>query len=318
MKIKVFFLAVLMGLINILLCACDNFNNQNNSNEVFYSFTDSLENKVELASYPSRVAILFSSYAQIWNIAGGKIAITVGDSVERGFASENVLLVDSGAGMNINTELLMSYNPDFVIASADMQAQVNACEKLKNIGVACALFKEEKFEDYLYILKIFTDINQTPDSYINFGLSLQDKIVDTIKQAEYYSNIKESVSVLFIRAGSGASSTRAKTAENHFVGVMLKELKTFNIADEANELSETLSLEHILINQPDIIFIVLQGDEAAAKAYMNNLFSEAGWRSLNAVIDNKVFYLPKNMFHYKPNELWADAYEYLFNLIYKE
>ena len=42
--------------------------------------------------------MLFSSFADVWETAGGRVDITVGESVERGFAPEDVLLVDDGAG----------------------------------------------------------------------------------------------------------------------------------------------------------------------------------------------------------------------------
>ena len=53
--------------------------------------------------------------------------------------------------------------------------------------------------------------------------------------------------ILFIRAGSKYSATKAKTAENNFVCVMLKELGTYNIAENAPVLLDGLSQEEILM-----------------------------------------------------------------------
>ena len=116
-------------------------------------FTDSTGRLVTLDKAPGRVAVLFASFAEIWKLAGGEVAVTVGDSVERGFAGEDAVLVDQGAGMNINTELLAAAAPDFVIASADTAAQVNACEVMRAAGVPCALLSVETFEQYLQTLK---------------------------------------------------------------------------------------------------------------------------------------------------------------------
>ena len=101
---------------------------------------------------------------------------------------------------------------------------------------------------------------------------------------------QEPVSVLFIRAGSGYSATKAKTAKDHFVGGMLEELGAVNIADEAGALSEGLALESILLNQPDVILIVPQGNEEAARAYMDSLLEESGWRDLEAVKNGRCTY----------------------------
>ena len=71
-----------------------------------YQFTDDTGVEITLPEKPTRVAVLFSSFAQVWELAGGKVDITVGESVERGFASQDAVLVDGGAGKTINSEAL--------------------------------------------------------------------------------------------------------------------------------------------------------------------------------------------------------------------
>ena len=89
----------------------------------FHQFEDFSGKKVTLTSKPKKVAVLFSSLADVWCLAGGEVAITVGESVERGICSDDVLLVDSGAGKTIDTEMLIAYEPDLVIYSLDVEAQ---------------------------------------------------------------------------------------------------------------------------------------------------------------------------------------------------
>lgn len=289
---------------------------EGNVGEPFYTFYDSRGREVKLYEKPQNVAVLLASYAEIWRLSGGKAAITVGDSVERGFAEADAVLVDDGAGQKIDNEKLLAAEPDFVIGSTDTPAQVSACETAEKAGIPCALFREDDFEDYLKILEIFCDINGEPDAYETYGKSQEATIRTVISDAERFTAENGRRSVLFIRAGSGGSATKAKTAENHFTGVMLKELCTDNIADEAKQLSETLSLEYILLEQPDVILITAQGDEQAAKNYITEVFSQAGWKDLKAVKEGNVYFLPKSMFNYKPNALWAEAYGYLYELLY--
>ena len=282
-----------------------------------YTFTDSVGNTVTIEREPENVAVLFSSYGEVWQLAGGEISVTVGDTVERGFARQDTPLVDDGAGLKIDVELLASYEPDFVIGSADMSAQVDACQYLAEAGIPCALFEEESFDDYLSMLKIFTDITGDSEAYDEYGIQVQTRVEDAVREAKKLaSDEAQPVSVLFIRAGTGGSSTKAKTAADHFVGKMLEKIGTVNIADEAGALSEGLSLEHIVTNQPDVILIVTQGDEEAAVAYMESVFEESGWRDLEAVKNGRCVYLPKELFHYKPNARWDQAYRYLTEAIY--
>ena len=63
-----------------------------------YAFQDASGAEVILDKRPERVAVLFSSFADIWLTAGGRVDITVGESVERGLVPDGTPLVDDGAG----------------------------------------------------------------------------------------------------------------------------------------------------------------------------------------------------------------------------
>ena len=82
-----------------------------------YTFTDDTGTAVTVPEKPEKVAVLLSSLADLWITAGGEVDITVGESVERGFARENVILVDAGAGKTIDLEGLIAAKPDFVLYS---------------------------------------------------------------------------------------------------------------------------------------------------------------------------------------------------------
>jgi iron complex transport system substrate-binding protein len=99
---------------------------------------------------------------------------------------------------------------------------------------------------------------------------------------------------------------------------MLTRLGAHNIADDAPVLLDGLSLEEILVRDPDHIFISTMGNEDASKAYMESLLRQPGWRDLTAVQEGNVHFLPRDLFHFKPNARWAEAYRYLAQLLYPE
>ena len=285
---------------------------------VFYSFTDSAKNEVKLTKRPEKVAILFSSYAEIWVLSGGNVSITVGESVERGFADDSSVLVDATSGHSqIDLETLVSQEPDLVIGSADYECQLSAVKRCAELGIPSAAFKVETLDDYLKVLKIMCDINGNAAAYEKYGASVESNAHSVIER--FVSDNKDrSVKILFIRAGSSARSTKAKNADNNFVCAMLKELGTVNIADTESPLLDSLSLEYILKNQPDYIFISTMGDENAAREYVTSLFGSDTWRELTAVQNGAYAFLPKDMFHYKPNARWDTAYSYLIDLLETE
>ena len=112
--------------------------------------------------------------------------------------------------------------------------------------------------------------------------------------------------------------TKAKTAEDHFACAMLKEMGTYNIAENAPALLDGLSFEEVLSEQPDFIFISTMGKEEAARAYMDSVLVEESWQGLTAVQGGNYAYLPKELFQFKPNARWAEAYRYLAGLLYPE
>ena len=278
-----------------------------------YTFTDDTGAQVSVPYEPKTVAVLTSSLADLWLTAGGTVDITVGETVERGFADGTAVLVDDGAGKTINLELLIAAEPDFVLYSSELSGQLQCAQALAEAGIPAAGFAVETFEDYLRLLKICTDILDTSHCYEEHGAKLQEEVDALIALAQ---SQPEQPDILFVRAGSGARYTKAKTAENHFVCGMLKDLGTDNIAEKAPVLLDGLSTEEILLSDPDFIFFTTMGDESAGAAYMDSLMADPVWQTLTAVKEGRVYQLPKDLFQYKPNSRWAEAYAYLIRLLY--
>ncbi len=277
-------------------------------------FTDSVGRSVDVGG-TGAVACLNSSLADIWTLAGGKVDITVGDAVSKGYAGTDAVLVDSGAGISIDLEMLVYSRPDFVLASADTPSHVRASEKLDDLKIPNALVRLDCFDDFYNIFSTLTKITGRMDLFEIHGEGQRKEIGRIVEKALQND---ERPSVLFIRAGSGFSSTRAKTRDEHFAAGILYDLGAGNIADSAPVLSEGLSLEAVLVGDPDFILVVPQGNEDAGIAYMKDLLDRPGWRSLRAVRDGHVFFLPKELFHYKPNGRWAKAYELMADILYPE
>ena len=240
--------------------------------------------------------------------------ITVSEAVERGFASPEAILADSSSGRNINTEVLIFSKPDLVIGSADTASHVRLKTLMDEMGIPMMLVTEDSFADFLSVFRILTEITGRQDLYNLYGLSQQDSIGKIIVKASSY---EEKPRVLFIRAGSAFSSVRAKRADDHFAALIIQDLGAINVADEMKVLTEQLSLEAILAGDIDRILIVPQGNEDASIAYINSLFSQPGWRDVKAVKEGEVYFLPKELFHFKPNGRWAEAYLMMEKVLYE-
>ncbi len=301
----------------VLLCCTTLFScaerEEDGSGISYFSFTDSSNYTVTLRNKPQRVAVLFSSLADLWQIAGGNVAITVGESVERKICGADVLLVDAGAGKTIDTERLISYQPDFVIGSLDIVAHQRVAQVLRDADICVALFRVEQFSDYLKTLDIMTDITGQKARYEQYGVQIQQKIDALLHNTPDDSKTK----ILFVRAGTSARATKAKTAKEHFACQMLNELGAYNIAENAPILLDGLSIEEILRENPTHIFITTMGNAADATAYMMELLQSDVWQGLDAVKSENVHFLSKELFQFKPNARWYEAYLTLAEILYE-
>ena len=288
--------------------------NKTQSSGGYFTFTDSESNIVELSHEPQKTAVLFSSLAECWLEAGGEIYATVGESIERGLVKEGTELVDTGAGKTIDTEKLISLEPDFVICSADIASHRDVASALKKAKIPVALLRMDTFEDYLNILKAFTKITGETENYVRYGENTENEIEQIIAEKKRTDNPK----ILFVRSGSSYSSSKAKKADDNFAAKILEDLGCVNIADKAETLLDNLSAEVILKENPQYIFISVMGDYDNSKAYMKELLSKKEYASLDAVKNGRVYFLPKELFQYKPCSRWDESYRYISLILYNE
>ena len=260
-----------------------------------------------------RTACLNSSIADLWKLAGGSVDITVAEAQERGFADDSAILVDSSSGRNINLEVLISAEPYLVLGSVDTESHVRLKAFLCDISVDMLLIKQDSFDDFLSIFKTLTGITGRNDLYQEYGEGQREGIEELIEEAK---EAEKKPRVLFIRAGSAFSYVKAKRAEDHFAARIIEELGGINVADEVEALTDSISLEAILSTDIDKIIIVSQGDEGASRSYVENLFSQPGWRDVKAIREDAVVFLPKELFHFKPNGRWLEAYGVMKEVLY--
>ncbi|NLJ96219.1 MAG: ABC transporter substrate-binding protein [Clostridiales bacterium] len=278
----------------------------------YYSFTDSLENEVKLESKPQKVVSLVGSYAETWILAGGELVGVTNDVI-----SERAMDLPSttkivGTIKDPNVEEVIALSPDFVLLSPDIESHVKISEILEQSKITYGFFKVEHFEDYLDMLKICTDITGNKELYEENGLAVKEKIDEVLSKIDK----KTSPQILFIRAFS--SGAKAKDDDNMACKIF-DDLGTINIASKHKSLLEDLSMEEIIEEDPDYIFVVTMGDsDKALQTLKDGIEKNPAWSGLSAVQNNRYIVLPKELFHYKPNAKWGESYEYIAKILYPE
>ena len=112
---------------------------------------------------------------------------------------------------------------------------------------------------------------------------------------------------------------KAKNSQSSIMGAMLNDLGCINLADSEESLLENLSIEYILKEDPEYIFITQRGDdEEGMKKYVQSYFEDHPlWKELSAVKNNNVYFMDKNLYNLKPNHRWAEAYRGLAEVLNK-
>ena len=304
------------------------------------SFTDALGRSVSVEN-PKKVAVLQGSLASVWSLAGGEVSCATADAfieppalgAEKAaelnktwhvscFSAHGAGVVAGGTEnvgtmMNPNSERLLASGTDFVIMSANISGHKKLLPLFEAANIPCAFFELETFSDYLSMLKICCDITGKTDLYRRNGAEIQKKCEKIIKNAQKKAK-KSAPSVLLLRAFSAGAS--AKNSTNNMTGALLADLGALNIADSDRSLNEDLSLEKIIADDPEFIFVTTMGasEEKAIAGFQSKLASSPAWNDLRAVKNGRCYILPRELFHFKPSgEKWLDCYEILSGILYE-
>ena len=280
-------------------------------------FTDDLQRKVVLTQRPKRVVALSASYAEAWLLAGGSLVGTTSDarSREEFTLSEDVATI--GTIKDPNSEVILSLEPDFVLLSTDIPSHLALSPLLTQCGIRHAYFHVEEMEEYLAMLEICTTLTGRGDLYTSNGLDVQDTITSilTLQKENIQKTSHDTTGPTYLLLRAYSTKVKAKGGDI-MVGRMLSDLGLTNLTDLHPSLLEELSMETIVWEDPTYIFVIPMGDKEAAKATMDHMIaSNQAFAALDAVQTNHYYLLPKNLFHYKPNNRWGDSYAYLAKLL---
>ena len=265
---------------------------------------------------PQRVVSLLGSFAEAWTLAGGQLAGVTEDAVsERGMALEDGVQI-IGTTKSPNLELVLALEPDLVLYSTEIAGQVELAPILAALDIPARGYHVATYLDYMAMMEELCSLTGRPDLLEAQRQAVQlpiEALIDAARQQSAYGVH----TALLLRAYS--TGVKAKNADN-LAGAMLQDMGLVNIAGGAQSLLENLTLEAVLQADPDYIFIVTMGEsqEKAMAALEQSLTGNPAWQGLSAVQGGRVVVLDRALFHLKPNARWAQAYQFLYDLLYAQ
>ena len=212
-----------------------------------------------------------------------------------------------GTAAHPSLEKIVELAPTLVLITAEVPAQKELEAGLDGAGIAWRDVGVNGFGDYAAHMQALTEMSGRDDLY---QANVTD-VSDAIAKVEESAAGLPQVSYLALLV----SSTKAKVAKgDYFACEVFDNLQMANVAEDDSSLDD-LSVEAIVAADPDYVFVIPRGDEDEAKAVFEQDFqAQPAWASLSADKAGRVNVLPKDLFEYKPNDRWAEAYSYILDL----
>lgn len=272
-------------------------------------FTDANGRMVSVEN-PQRVVSLYNSYGDAWLQSGGSLVGTIEGAGEAGTSAQNL-----GSHLAPNMELLFSLNPDFVLLASSVSSHAEIGAVLEQAGIPCAYFNTPDWRGYMETIELFTQITGRDDLYRAQLDTVAAPIENYIAEAKNIPGHFGQTTALLLRADS--RKVKAKDSEATVAGNILRDMGFVNIADGESPLSENLSMESILLADPDYIFVFTGGSdtEAAMSSLRSTLTDNPAWSTLSAVREDRFIILDRELFHFHPNSRWAQSYAFIADLL---
>lgn len=274
------------------------------------------DKEITISKKPKKVAILQNSMLDLWYLAGGE-AIARADG-KTNVPDEALALPTLGKTSEINIENLIAMEPDLVVLSTAFSSQMELIPLLEenNIEYAPITANTTPYQGFQENMYLFSKILGKEDAYNEKIASIQTKVDQIIEKTKKVKKQPTTV-VLF-------SSTKNVQCEleSSLTGEMVAMLGAQNIVEGLGVEGENkvdFSMEKLAERDPDFILITTMGDVDKCKARIEkDIMANDAWATLTAVKEGRIYYLPSELFMYRPNNRYPEAFESLAKILYPE
>ena len=290
------------------------------------TFTDDTgRESLTVKKRPQKVAVFYSSYASMYDELGGKIDLIIGgdNAVEvykfqrgKDITEGKNVIVTSPSGKNWDVEKIIAEKPDLIICAMTSNGYGTIEEAAKAAGIDVIGISFNGVRDYAKWAYIYTSLNDNQEAFDNVALKTIEgvsKIIDEVPIRDHKPHV---ISIMPVAKGVKGNYTQSD------LGTILQDLGCQNqLGGEVEKGASPrvdISIEDIVMMEPEYIFIqCMNSEDYARESVEKYLSSTDAWAKVDAVANNQVYYLPRGLFHNKPNSKYVDAYQMIFDYLYK-
>lgn len=278
----------------------------------FAVIKDDMGREVTLGKKPERIVVLSASFLEPLHAVGGDVVGRPDSKTKMPDYAKDKASV--GEVYQIDVEKVLACQPDLVIVNKGMNEKL--LSTLEANGIPSIVIDMKSYEDVKREVRIFAQVTGEKEKGETLIKEMDEKIQGVLARVP-----KEKKRVAILHSTSQGLSVQL---DGSIAGSIVKMLGWENVASgmtplEKNPDAAPYSMETLVEQNPDIIFVTSMGKMDEIKKNMEKTISESpAWQSIPAIQQGKLYYLPQDLFLLSPGLHYPEAFEMMAKLIYPE
>jgi iron complex transport system substrate-binding protein len=279
------------------------------STEYPLTVTDMMGRSVTIDTAPTTVAALSPTTVEFVYAVGGT-SVTRSKSVQYPEAAKSA--TDIGPSYQPNLELVVSENPDLIIADSMLQPQL--VQDLEALGVPLVYAGVGTWDDIITGLEL---VGQVLDKQTEAQTAISD--LEGVK-SDIVSQLPGTGPKVLILNGTPDDFYAAKPES--YVGALSDILGVTNVAEGAPDVGQfpgytKLGIESIVADAPDVILAISAGPPGG-QTITDALSADAAWATVPAVANGRVYEISVELYLQAPGPRAANGLQELAGFYYPE
>ena len=276
----------------------------------YATVTDDNGRTVTFDKKPERIVVTSASFLDPLYAVGGSVVGRPDSKSKIPDAAKKVTSI--GRVYQIDAEKIIALTPDLVILNKGMNEKL--VETLAANNIKTLVIDMKSYDDVKREIGTFAALTGEKAK----GEELVRKM-DADIEAVRTSIPQEKKRVAIIHStGQGLSVQLDGSIAGNIANILGWENTAAGMpALDKNPDAAPYSMETLVAQNPDIIFVTSMGEEAEIRASMEAMFAESpAWQSVGAIRDGRVYYLPQELFLFSPGIEYPKAVQYMARLVY--
>ncbi|WP_303813837.1 ABC transporter substrate-binding protein [Selenomonas ruminantium] len=306
-------LPVMLMLLALLMTGCGQEKPQAADSVNFAVVTDDLGRKVELKEKPSRIVVTSASFLEPLEAVGGADLVAGRPDSKTKMPDYAKDIASVGKVYQIDTEKVLACQPDLVIINKGMNEKL--VDALEANGIKTLVLDMKSYDDVKREVATLAAVTGNPDKGQQLIHDMDDKIA-AVKSS--IPQDRRKVSIIH-------STNQGLTVQldGSIAGSIANMLGWENVASgsqplEKNPDAAPYSMETLVEQNPEIIFVTSMGKLEAIKASMEETMQGPAWQSIPAVKNKQVYYLPQDLFLLSPGIHYPEAVAEMAKCVYPD